>query len=226
MNGFNLEIQYSDKAKNTVLEVWPGNLVKVVAPIGSTEDFIFKTVSKKTKWIIEKQRLIKDIPAWRQREFVSGESFPFLGKDYRLKVVDGHGEVGVADDRLIVAIPNDEEDREELIKLALIRWYKEAAIQKIQERVSYYAGKLGVTPASVKLKDYEGRWGSCTPSGELIFNWQIVTLPKELFDFVIAHEVAHLKEMNHSSSFKRVLNSLVADATVLEQRLRYFRNLV
>lgn len=223
MNGFNLEIQYSDKAKNTVLEVWPGNLVKVIAPTGSTVDLINKIVSKKTKWIIEKQRLIKDVPSWRKREFVSGESFPFLGKEYRLKVIEGHGEVALVDDRLIVAVPNDD-DKEELVKLALIRWYKEAAIQKIQERVAYYAGKICEIPASVKIKDYSGRWGSCTPSKDLVFNWQIIALPKSLFDFVIAHEVAHLKELNHGIEFKRIVAGLIANPEQCEASIKYFKN--
>ena len=123
MNGFNIEIQYSEKTKLTTLEVWPGNLVKVIAPVGATESDLHKIVSNKTKWIIEKQRLIKDVPVWREREFVSGESFPVLGREYRLKVIEGYGETILKDDRFIVPVPKtdfDEEDKPELIKLSLI----------------------------------------------------------------------------------------------------------
>lgn len=221
MNGLNIDIEFSNKAKHTILEVRPGNVVKVIAPEGHSQLDIQKVVSKKLKWIIEKQRQIKDVPVPRKREFVSGESFPVLGKEYRLKVVEGRGEVGIVDDRLVVAVPRDEEDQAELVKLALVRWYKETALSKIKERVPYFAEKIHVTPAKISIKDYTGRWGSCTPAGELIFNWQIITLPRSLFDYVIAHEVAHLKEMNHSIEFKRVLKGLIGEIEELEVKLCY-----
>ncbi len=227
MNGFNIEIQYSDKVKGATLEVWPGNLVKVIAPIGAIEEDLTKIVSKKTKWIIEKQRVIKDIPAWREREFVSGESFPLLGREYRLKTIEGYGDTILKDDRLIVPVApfyGDIEDRAELIKLSLVKWYKEFALGKIADRVEYYSEQLGVRPSKVTLKDYVGRWGSCTPSGELIFNWQIIALPRNLFEYVVAHEVAHLNELNHGRGFKRVLASLVQDSELSEQHLKYYKN--
>lgn len=171
MNGFDIEIHYSEKAKGTTLEVWPGNVVKVIAPVGATESELQKLVSQKTKWIIEKQRIIKDIPAWREREFVSGESFPILGREYRLKVIEGFGETVQKDDRLIVPVAQidlEEEDKAELVKLSLMRWYRAEALFRINARVETYCEKLNINAQSVSIKDYEARWGSCTPSGDLI----------------------------------------------------------
>ena len=224
MNGFNLDIQYSEKVKGMTLEVWPGNIVRIQAPTGTSEDLIKSAVSKKTKWIIEKQRMIKDVPAWRKREFISGESFPLLGREYRLKVIDGHGEVALKDDRLIVAVAQDE-DRDELVKLALIKFYKEQAVGKVLPVVKEYCERLGVIANSVFFKSYEGRWGSCTPKGDLIFNWQIVALPRDLFRYVIAHEVAHLKEMNHGTEFKNLLKKLVSNMPEHETQIKYYQNI-
>lgn len=228
MNGFDIEIQYSDKIKGTTLEVWPGNLVKVIAPVGATEEGVKKIISKKTKWIIEKQRLIKDVPAWREREFVSGESFPVLGREYRLKVIEGYGETVLKDDRLIVPLAQidlEEEEKAELVKLSLMKWYKGEALLRIIAKVETYCEKLNINPKSVLIKDYEARWGSCTPLGELIFNWQILSLPREYFDYVVAHEVCHLRELNHSKEFYRLLNSLGFDNEEYSSRLKYYKNL-
>ena len=228
MNGFDLEIQFSEKVKGTTLEVWPGNVVKVIAPVGSLESDVKKIVSKKTKWIIEKQRLIKDIPVWREREFVSGESFPVLGREYRLKIIEGYGETVLNDDRLIVPLPKldiDESDKAELVKLSLIKWYKREALDRIQTKTNYFCEKLQVSARSISIKDYEARWGSCTPSGDLIFNWQILSLPREFYEYVIAHEVCHLIELNHSKEFYRLLNSLGFDNEECSSRLKYYKNI-
>lgn len=228
MNGFDIEILYSDKAKGTTLEVWPGNVVKVIAPVGVSESELQKVVSTKTKWIIEKQRLIKDIPAWRDREFVSGESFPLLGREYRLKVIEGYGETVLKDDRLIVPVTQidlEAEDKGELVKLSLMSWYQKIALDKIKDRVKFYSEAIEEEPQSISIKDYVGRWGSCTPSKDLIFNWQCITLPKKLFEYVIAHEVAHLIELNHSKEFYRKLSLLGFENDELVVQLKYYRNI-
>jgi predicted metal-dependent hydrolase len=229
MNGFDIEIQYSEKAKGTTLEVWPGNVVKVIAPVGATESELQKVISKKTKWIIEKLRLIKDIPIWRQREFVSGESFPILGREYRLQVIKGYGETVLNDNRLVVPLADidleDDAERAELVKLSLIKWYKNEALNRINERIELFCGRLSCKPKSVSIKEYEARWGSCTPSGDLIFNWQILTLPREYFDYVIAHEVCHLVELNHSKEFYRLMTQLGFDSKELNLKLRIYKNI-
>jgi predicted metal-dependent hydrolase len=227
MNGFDIEIQYSEKAKGTTLEVWPGNVVRVIAPVGLTESELQKLVSEKTKWIIENQRLIKNIPAWREREFVSGESFPVLGREYRLKVIEGHGETTLKDDRLIVPLANinDADDKVELVKLSLMKWYKMEALNRITTRVEDCCEKLNISANSILLKDYEARWGSCTPNGDLIFNWQIISLPREYFDYVIAHEVCHLIEMNHSRDFYMKLRLLGFNFEEIGMKLKYYKNI-
>lgn len=226
MNGFDIEILYSEKARGTTLEVWPGNIVKVIAPLGVTEFELQKVVSRKTKWIIEKQRLVKDIPAWRAREFVSGESFPVLGKEYRLKVIEGYGETIPKDGYLIVPIVNgDESDKAEQVKLSLMKWYRSEALPQIAARVEFFCEKLKCKANSVSIKDYESKWGACTSTSDLIFNWQILSLQREYFDYVIAHEVCHLIELNHSKDFYHLLNSLTIDNDRLSLRLKYFRNL-
>ena len=85
--------------------------------------------------------------------------------------------------------------------------------------------KLNISAKSVSIKDYDARWGSCTPSGDLIFNWQTLTLSRECFNYVIAHEVCHLIELNHSKEFYRLLTFLNFDNDEINLRLKYYRNL-
>jgi predicted metal-dependent hydrolase len=225
MNGFDIEIKYSDKAKTTSIEVWPGDVIKVLAPTGTSEEFVQKTIRAKARWIVEKSRLVKDAPIWRSRELVSGESMPFLGKDFRLKIIEGYGEVVQRDDFLIVPVPRcSTEDRADVIKHLLMKWYKAEAKPKIESRVLHFCEKLNVSCNKITLKDMTTKWGTCSPDGSLTFNWQIITLSRSLFDLVIAHEVCHLKEMNHSSTFKNLLSFLIPDAEEREHHLKYQKN--
>lgn len=225
MNGFDIEIQYSDKAKKTSIEVWPGDVIKILAPKGTSEEFVRKAIRAKARWIVEKSRLIKDAPVWRPREFVSGESMPFLGKELRLKIIEGHGEVVHKDDFLLVPVPKcSPEDSADVIKHLLMKWYKAEAKPRIESRVLYFCEKLNVSCDKIILKDMIAKWGTCSPDGALTFNWQIITLSRGLFDLVIAHEVCHLKEMNHSSAFKNLLSFLIPDVEEREHYLKYQKN--
>jgi predicted metal-dependent hydrolase len=83
----------------------------------------------------------------------------------------------------------------------LIDWFKSEAQRDIEARVSVHAGTLGVKVRSVSMRSQATRWGSCSSSGNLNFNWRLVLAPPFVLDYVAAHEVAHLREMNHSQAF-------------------------
>lgn len=95
------------------------------------------------------------------------------------------------------------EERKAEIAKGLERWYRLHAETKLYERIGILAGKLGMTPSGVLVRDQESRWGSCSPGGVPRFNWRIIVAPLPLVDYAVAHELCHLLHPNHGPSFER-----------------------
>lgn len=85
------------------------------------------------------------------------------------------------------------------------------ALERIPERVRYYAGRMGVTYSRITIREQKTRWGSCSSKGGLNFNWKLVLMPEEVLDYVVVHELAHRKEMNHSKAFWAVVEAEMPD---------------
>jgi len=205
--------------RNTVgIEVSPDKGVLVRAPFIVDDDRLIDIVRQKAPWILRQLAKVKvtnvtDV----EKEFVSGESFSYIGKNYRLKVIPNGVEdsVGVElkDGRFRVFSCNkfDEETRHQRIKEALTRWYQEQAKEILTRRVISLSRKVGVKPERVNVKHQGRRWGSCTKNGTLNLNWRIVMAPSSIIDYVVAHELCHLKIRNHSPDFWQFLGAVLPD---------------
>jgi hypothetical protein len=90
----------------------------------------------------------------------------------------------------------------------VLDWLKREARRKIDERVSWYAEQLGVRPRRITIRDTSSRWGSCSSARSLSFSWRLILAPPAVLDYVVAHEVAHLRELNHKPRFWRLVASL------------------
>ena len=221
INKFNVEVEHSHRRKNPSIEVHAGEVVKVIVPEGYGKPEIDSLLRKKTNWIVEKLREVKDIPAPRKREFVSGESFPILGKEYRLKVQQGH--IGVAKqegDRLIAnTLSADPKEVEQ----SIIDLYKAVAKEKLTERAKFYANKLCLEPKEIKVGDFKSQWGSCTPDGVVSFNWQIIAAPSSVVDYFVVHELCHLEHANHSKDFWKLVSSVLPDYRQTMTKLKFMK---
>ncbi len=91
------------------------------------------------------------------------------------------------------------------------RWLKAQARHHLQIRVNDLAGRLGVTPGPITVKDTRSRWGSCSAKGHLSFSWRLIMAPPWIIDYLVAHELAHLRELNHSPRFWEVVRSVCPD---------------
>lgn len=225
MERFNVQIHYLKRARRATIRLMPNSIVRVTVPHGIDEAEVNKLLQTKSKWIFEKHRILESVRSERKIEYVSGEALPFYGKELRLKVIEGYGAAVEKDNYVIVHVPKGEDEREAYVKAAVVKWYKAQAIEKIEDRVAHYCSLLGVLPNSISIKNYKSRWGACSAKGDLIFNWQIITFNKKLFDYVIAHEICHLKEMNHSKRFYQLLNRVGFHKGDIHPQIRYLRNL-
>ena len=225
----NFEIKRGNRKKSVAIHVHPKAMVTVLTPQHLDKEKIRMIVQKKAKWIIEKQGQIRNNGDSNPvKEFVSGESFPYLGRHYRLKVVKStsviEGKCKLVNRRLVVEVngKSDSENGKTAIKRALMDWYLNQAEEKIEERASRFAKLIGKRPASIKIKNQERRWGSCSKNGEIRFNWKIVMAPASVIDYVVTHELCHLIYQHHSTRFWQKVQSIIPDYKRRRQWLKSF----
>jgi predicted metal-dependent hydrolase len=104
-----------------------------------------------------------------------------------------------------------QEEQNQRVKGQLSLWYQEHAEIKLSEKVTRYAKQMGVSPASVGVKGYRSRWGSCHSDGRVYFNWRIIAAPHSIVDSVVVHELCHLVHLDHSRKFWNLLNTIIPD---------------
>lgn len=215
--------------KTLGIQVDPQKGVIVRSPKKVSEDKIQEVVKNKSKWILEKLDRVNEIkskPA--AKEFMSGEKLPYLGRRYRLKVKDIEDYKGVAvkfyQGKFIIKINsnlnNKEQKRRETIRNELIKWYREHAQEKIKERVNKYKEQIGVEPNNIKVKKQKKRWGSCSNKGNLNFNWKIIMAPMSVVDYIVIHELTHLKYSNHSKGFWKLIEAIIPNYKEKQEWLR------
>jgi predicted metal-dependent hydrolase len=178
-------------------------------------------VRRKLFWVFtkltEKELLFHPAP---EKEYVSGEGFLYLGRSYRLLLVDEEPGVPATPSlRLIhgrfVMKRTDQRRAPELF----IHWYTQRARDWIERRSRQMAGRIGRNPASIRVRDLGNRWGSCNGKKGLYFHWRTICLPPSLVDYVIAHEMVHLLEPTHSIDFWKRLERVMPDCLERKQRL-------
>jgi predicted metal-dependent hydrolase len=190
------EVKFSDR-KTLGLTVERDRSVIVRAPSGTTPERIDEFVQAKKRSIIEKQaHPQKYRPPRPVKELVSGESVLYLGRTYRLDVRDSDREQVKLEGKFIVCGP-----READLRRRFKEWFIQRATVTIPPRAEFYAANMGATYKAITISDMKYRWGSCTPSKTLNFNWRLIKAPMHVVDYVIVHELAHLLEQSHSPAF-------------------------
>jgi predicted metal-dependent hydrolase len=194
------------------------NLI-VRSPKDTAEAKIKEVLKKKTSWILSKLKEMDKIkPAPKEKEFMTGEKLTYLGRRYRLEVSEADiskVEVKLYQGKFMINYPEilneDDKQRREEIKDALIEWYREHAKEKIKERVEKYKTKLDVEPNNVVVKKQKKRWGSCSSKGNLNFNWKIIMAPMSIVDYLVVHELTHLIHDNHSRDFWNIVGAIIPE---------------
>ena len=142
--------------------------------------------------------------------FADGGVVPLRGVDHRIVAtgrVRGRVEVAELDGELVILVPGDAAHQAR----RLIDWFKDEAQADLVLRSAFHAERLGVTVKTVKMRSQASRWGSCSSAGNINYNWRLVLAPAFVLDYVAAHEVAHLVEMNHSAAFWATVKRTLPD---------------
>ncbi|KAA8984360.1 SprT family zinc-dependent metalloprotease [Halospina sp. K52047b] len=218
--GFIAEVIRSSRRKTADIRVEQG-VVSVIVPQELSDERIDRLLADKRSWIKEKMLVHREARPASARRFVSGEAIPYLGRNYRLKVIDGPFKAPKLDKgQLVVSVPGGA-DAPEMVRNAIIRWYRRRAVEKLPAKVGRLAPSVGVSPGKVEIKAFRSRWGSCTPKGDVAFNWRIMMAPNRVVDYIVVHELCHLIRHDHSAAYWREVARVMPDYDQWRSWLRY-----
>ncbi len=188
-------------------------MIVVRAPEHYSPEQVDAVVESKRMWIYRNLAEWRDLNATAvTREFVSGESFLYLGGSYQLRLVsEQKSDLMLKDGRFCLSRELIETSGIDGAKQAFERFYTEKGLLRFQERVRYFAPKVGVKPAAVKVKDMGYRWASCGSSGNLNFHWKCMMSPPKIIDYIVVHELCHFHHRNHSDAYWNEVDKILPD---------------
>jgi predicted metal-dependent hydrolase len=210
-----LNVRINPRARRIIVKVNPSTgEVAVIAPSARAINGAIDFARTERAWIAE--RLARIPPAV---PFAAGAVLPYRGVDHVIRWTGAS--------RGTVAIDHDAAQPTirvagglEFLGRRLEDWYKRQARAQLTRKVEFYAGMLGVKVRRITIRDGASRWGSCSSSGSLSFSWRLVMAPPFVLDYVAAHEVAHLREMNHGPRFWRHVEGMIGDTAAAQAWLR------
>ena len=200
------------RKKTVAVTVDPAGDVLIVAPEHMTTDELDRIVTRKAEWIVRRLgRAQSHGPPLSQREFVSGESILYLGRHYRLKVhPHATNAAKLRGGWLHVSAPKGPQQADQ-IRVAVIAWFRGHAAKRLPERVATWRSKAGVPMPRVIISDQQKRWGSCDRSGTIRLNWRIIQAPMRLVDYVVVHELVHLRHRGHDREYWQAVGRIMPD---------------
>jgi predicted metal-dependent hydrolase len=217
-------IRRSAKRRTVALTIVPEEGVELTAPDAMPIARLDRLVHDKARWIVQHLREHANGPQTKAREFVSGESFLYMGRQGRLRVLERPEPAPARLDhgRFIVTVAPrlGPADRAVAVRERLVAWFRKHAEPRLRERVAFWSGRMGIQGPKVFLASQRKRWGSCTAHGLVRLNWRIVQAPLSLIDYVVAHELVHLRHYEHSPAFWRALAVVMPEYEARRRALR------
>jgi predicted metal-dependent hydrolase len=200
-----ITLKWNARAKRLILKLDPkGNGVIVTLPEGVSQRQGLRMVEKNRVWIAN-QLAKQPTPV----PFQDGADLMFKGEMYRLNhLPDARGTVWCEEDQKTIFIAG----RADFFERRLSDWLKKQAKETITPQAHTLAARIGKTPRRISVRDTVSRWGSCSAQGNLSFNWRLILAPPHILTYVVAHEVAHLRHMDHSPAFWATVEELGVNA--------------
>lgn len=206
-------IKRSARRRTVSLEVRDAQLL-VRAPLGVCERELDRLVQRKGAWVrskLEAQRqLLAQVPEYR---FETGTRLPWLDSELTLCLRSARaGEVALDGDQLRVGLSSRSRLPQQEQAQRLVRdWYREQALVLLADKTHRMAQRIERRCTGVKVRVTRSKWGHCTSRGEIQYNWQIVLAPEAVVDYLVAHEVCHLRHHNHSRAFWQLVEQVCPD---------------
>jgi len=200
------EIDYrvvrSPRATADIVVERDGRII-VRAPAHLPDERVEDIVEARRYWIYKALAEWRDLNATRVlREYRNGEGFLYLGRSYRLLLVaDQHEPLLLKGGRFCLRRDVVERGDVAAAQSVFRDYYIARGLERITERVGYYAPKVGVKPAGLDVRELGHRWASCSPAGKLAFHWKCMMAPQTIIDYIVVHELCHFHHRDHSDAF-------------------------
>jgi len=206
----NFHLIKSKRRRKTIsLHIRESGEIVIRAPLKASKREIEEFIREREAWVVEKLSEEKERRKELQKAFVPGEKFLYLGECYPLEIDEStHKELPL---RLSFGKFVLNGDHIEEARNLLIDWYKREAKEKIEGRVRYYSDRFNLFPKGTKITSAKSRWGSCSRDDRLSFSWRIIMAPLRIIDYILVHELVHIREKNHSRNFWAALEKILPD---------------
>jgi len=222
------EVVRKSRMKNTYIEVTSeGVLVKTNKSTSIRE--INEFIVKKSAWITKHLENLKAMKI--DREIVTGSRIYYLGKSYYVEIkkelealTPNHPSLKFTASRFVIEAKKDVSQEE--LEWVIDMFYKQKAIEKITILAEKWSKEMGLIPSYIGYRKAKTRWGSCSGRNRISFNYYLMKLPLPLVEYVVVHELAHIKHKNHSSDFWGLVKSHLDDYKIREERIKEFERVV
>jgi len=224
LNGRTLEYGLKRSSRRTIGFSIDGSGLTITAPRWVTLADIETAIVGKERWIFAK------LTEWQTRteqralpriEWRDGALIPFLGKPVRIALASAQAALSYDEQAAALALALPAHADAQQIKDRVQGWLQTEAKRLFGERLAYYAPKLGVAYKGYALSSAATRWGSCSSDGRIRLNWRLIHFPLSIIDYVVAHELAHLREMNHSPRFWQTVESIFPEFREARHTLKH-----
>lgn len=217
LENIDITIEKTERKKTVSIFIERDGSVRVLAPESASDETIEAAIISKEYQIFQKLAKWKELNQGKvKREFVNGQSFLYLGRNYRLKLTDCQDVPLKIKGGFFLLDKSYLSQAEKVFK----DFYKEKALLKIKERIKVYEDRFSIKPTYIKVLELGNRWASCTAKNGLNFNWKCVMAPVKVLDYIIMHEMVHLKYPNHSADFWNELDKKMPDFREQESWLK------
>lgn len=209
------------KRKNISIRIIPKDKIDIISPKSVPNSFLKEVIIKKKDWILKTLDKYKNISQefYEERQFVDGEIFYYLGKEYKLKLIcdknilnknKNYCHISLHKENIVIKINNYDK---ELIRSKIKRWYKIESEKVVLSRIEYLKQNNQIirtlNPNIIKIKEQKKRWGSCTSQKSIYINSRISMARLDVIDYIIIHEFCHLVHMNHSKDFYELVKKIM-----------------
>jgi predicted metal-dependent hydrolase len=217
LNGLDIEIKRSNRTKTLSINIERDGSVNIIVPHDLEESKIFDIVKSKEYEIHKQITNNKELNKERiDRKFVPGHSFLYLGRSYNLHIVENQKEpLKLLNGKFLLSSNSVEKAEDEFVK-----FYKKMGKPILEKRINYFKDFIKEKPSEIRIVNLQTRWASCTPAGNLNFNWKCFMAPPTILDYLIVHELVHLKHLNHTRQFWDDVSVIIPNYKEHEEWLR------
>ncbi len=206
-------IEVRPRRRYMAIQVDGQQRLKVLVPIDYPLTQIEPFLLQESQWILRNVMTPTPTSPSVQKRFVNGETFWVAGDVVRLALTQAADKVSYVHrehDQLIVSLAQESLLLEtEMVRAALVAWYRQMALEVLPARIEYYKGIVGRGPERLKISEYKSRWGYCRADGLIALNWRLVQAPEPVMDYVVVHELAHLRHPHHQTTFWYAVASIL-----------------